>query len=514
MQRVIQIGAVLIGLRVALQVRASLATLLVLIALSGCTTVPPLPLDEQDASCLESYTELDRAVSGQGWHDGAAYRLADFPWLRSTRLMASLADELNADQDAWRSWLGKMAATDLLARRYELANLHDQVPYAAPIETRLNELRDCAAQLNNAVLASDAHREAVRAAADVPDDYRRSWRVLGAYPITRLFVLYGVDNLHAEQSRWLSSPHELAGDAAWVRYIGQDAAAAPMPDHARATSQNTDALGYPRLSADDLVHVFQRHAPIWRIETATDADRIGSPKLTNARSIEVDTSAPAEFRYVSYTRFGGQVRMQLNYMVWFPERPRDGFFDLLGGHLDGAIWRVTLDETGNALAAESLHVCGCYYMVFPGADVSVRPRQRGGEPVFVGPPLPGLLPGERFELTRASGSHYLVGVRASNADADVALPLHHANQLRSLPGSDGRRYSLYEPDGLVPGSERRERYLLWTMGVPSPGAMRQSGRHAIAFAGRRHFDDPWLLEERLRLRERDDGAAATEDSEE
>ena len=32
------------------------------------------------------------------------------------------------------------------------------------------------------------------------------------------------------------------------------------------------------------------------------------------------------------------------------------------------------------------------------------------------------------------------------------------------------------------------------MGVLGPGAMRQWGRHATAFVGRRHFDDPWLLE--------------------
>jgi hypothetical protein len=145
-------------------------------------------------------------------------------------------------------------------------------------------------------------------------------------------------------------------------------------------------------------------------------------------------------------------------------------------------------------------VCGCYYMLFPGANVAVTPRQRGGEPIFVGPPLPPLQAGERIELTRAATSHYLVDVGVSTADVDVRLPLRHAHTLRSLSGSDGR-YSLYQPNGLVPGSERPERYLLWTMGVPSPGAMRQPGRHAIAFAGRRHFDDAWLLQERLRLRD-------------
>jgi len=45
----------------------------------------------------------------------------------------------------------------------------------------------------------------------------------------------------------------------------------------------------------------------------------------------------------------------------------------------------------------------------------------------------------------------------------------------------------------VHGSERGERFILWPMGIRSPGAMRQWGRHAVAFVGRRHFDDPFLI---------------------
>jgi len=52
---------------------------------------------------------------------------------------------------------------------------------------------------------------------------------------------------------------------------------------------------------------------------------------------------------------------------------------------------------------------------------------------------------------------------------------------------------LYGPDGVVAGTERAERWLIWPMGVPAPGAMRQWGHHATAFIGRRHFDDPDLL---------------------
>jgi hypothetical protein len=53
---------------------------------------------------------------------------------------------------------------------------------------------------------------------------------------------------------------------------------------------------------------------------------------------------------------------------------------------------------------------------------------------------------------------------------------------------------MFRENSLVPGSERLERFLLWPTGVLSPGAMRQWGRHAVAFVGKRHFDDPRLME--------------------
>ena len=37
------------------------------------------------------------------------------------------------------------------------------------------------------------------------------------------------------------------------------------------------------------------------------------------------------------------------------------------------------------------------------------------------------------------------------------------------------------------------------MGILSAGAMRQWGRHATAFIGRRHFDDADLFEKRFRF---------------
>jgi hypothetical protein len=51
----------------------------------------------------------------------------------------------------------------------------------------------------------------------------------------------------------------------------------------------------------------------------------------------------------------------------------------------------------------------------------------------------------------------------------------------------------------VRGTERGERFLFWPMGIANAGAMRQWGRQATAFVGRRHFDDADLFEKRFVL---------------
>ena len=85
---------------------------------------------------------------------------------------------------------------------------------------------------------------------------------------------------------------------------------------------------------------------------------------------------------------------------------------------------------------------------------------------------------------------------ASHASSSESRSSSGRNGL-PLPGGGSR--SLYAADGLVRGTERAERFLFWPMGIASAGAMRQWGHHATAFVGRRHFDDPNLLDVRFRL---------------
>ena len=132
-----------------------------------------------------------------------------------------------------------------------------------------------------------------------------------------------------------------------------------------------------------------------------------------------------------------------------------------------------------------------------------RPRpapDEGEEWAFAPQSLPRLQPGERPVVSIASATHFIehVGV-VSGPDSLVHYVLRPYDELRSLQRMDGGRRSAFGPDGFIAGSERAERFLYWPMGIASAGAMRQWGRHATAFVGRRHFDDADLLERRFEL---------------
>jgi hypothetical protein len=101
-------------------------------------------------------------------------------------------------------------------------------------------------------------------------------------------------------------------------------------------------------------------------------------------------------------------------------------------------------------------------------------------------------------LQLASGTRYFIDVSVTDpVAATQALASLPADTLRSMPVPGDGRAGVYQPDGLITASRRPERFVFWPLGVPSAGAMRQPGTHAISFIGRRHFDDAHLLEKLL-----------------
>jgi hypothetical protein len=316
-------------------------------------------------------------------------------------------------------------------------------------------------------------------------------RALGLYPLARWPFFAGVqrwqDEHAREVARWGDAP-----PAGLARHRPPAMAAGPLPPW------RADALGVPRLAPEEAAHWLAAHAPVFEIETTGAHDAFGAPRWSTLPAPQVDTRAAVVYQRIAYTVIAGQVWPQLVYTLWFPERPLAGPFDLLGGALDGVIVRLTLAPDGRVRLVDPIHACGCYHQFFPASDVTPRPdAPRHVEWAFTPARLPALGPGERLVVRIATRTHDVSGIARDGAGGGTAYLLRPEEELRRLPARDATTRSLYGPDGLVAGSERRERYVFWPMGIASAGAMRQWGHHATAFVGRRHFDDADLLDRRF-----------------
>jgi hypothetical protein len=451
-------------------------------------------------------------VQRAGVRDGGAARIAGFPYLRADRLLASFTEQPLSDAQ-FDAWLQRLRDMDRKARSLEIANLPrpqraelqaaqaDLVQHHGGLDAALD---GCGTALAERDRAAAQRRETLLRAARVPDDYDQWKRIVGLYLLTRIPFASGVRNYQREVEMAFATPLDALPLRGWLTaYVPPPGEPLSMEQSAAILERAYDEpLGIPDPRGADLERLFQTHAPIWLLDQRGGDDRIGRVALADDGAVYVDTSAPAVYRRIAHTRYGERILLQLVYTVWLPARPRPSSFDLLGGHLDAVVWRVTLAPDGMPLVYDSIHSCGCYHQFFPTPRAELLPQPDTlDETAFVPQRLPPVEPGQRIALRIEAGTHYLqrILLPASGADGKTTEWLDD-DALRSLPvASDGRR-SAFRPDGIVPGSERGERWLFWPMGVREPGAMRQWGRHATAFVGRRHFDEARLMQRYFRLR--------------
>jgi hypothetical protein len=454
--------------------------------LAACATRGPLlPAEPELAACVQRFVAADRDTAAAGLADEGEARVPGFPYLRADRLLASFAAEVE-DEARFAAWVEALAALDHTARGAEQWNAAQMDALAVVME-----LNACRARLVAHDRATPARRAALREAVHVADDYVGAWRAAGLYPLSSLFTAAGIRRWHREAAMTFAQPLEALPVRGTLQRWGGDSAPLPRAQAAlRLLADSRDALGIPRPGREEAARLFAAYAPVWELDVVDDNDRIGLPYRTPA-GVAFDAARAVEYRLLSHTRWQGEVLLQLNYVVWFAARPGK---DMYAGALDGLIWRVTLDPDGVPLAYDSIHSCGCYHQFFMTPAMRLRadlPRH-GFEPPLL--PQPAPVAG-RVVVRLASGTHFIERVYADDGARAVhtLAALEYAALRRAPSGSTGP--GLFGPYGLVPGSERGERFLLWPMGIRSPGAMRQWGRHATAFVGRRHFDDAFLLEQ-------------------
>ncbi|MGE5794981.1 MAG: hypothetical protein ACM36B_19955 [Bacteroidota bacterium] len=490
----------------------ALVAIVALAVLGGCTGLaPPAPRDAAPdalvARCERLYVVLDEAVAAAGVPDGGEARLAGYPYARVDRLLASFG-EAPLDAAALQAWVDALIGLDRAARRAEL----DNVPRSArpAVAARLaadgwpeNEpaalIEGCSRVLRDHDLADPRRRDRLLNIARVPDDYDTWKRVVGLYVLASFPFAYGVSRYQDGVQATFDTPLEgLPVRGTLVRYAPPEIATLPAGEVGAIIARSSRGpLGIPRPEGEDLARLLGAFAPVLEVDVADADDRIGYPVIGADRVPTVDVARPVAFTRVAHARVGDRVLLQLVYSFWFPARPRTSALDPLGGSLDGVTWRVTLGIDGYPVLFDSMHNCGCYHMFFPTPRAALRRQPYTiEETAFVPQRLPAAAPPDRLVLRVASRTHYLERVTVAGRDPAGArrYGLAADETLRSIPGPDGAGHSLFRPDGIVPGTERGERWLFWPMGVREPGAMRQWGRHATAFVGRRHFDDPWLVE--------------------
>ena len=447
------------------------------------------------AECRTYYDDLRQLIRREGVSDGEASPLDGFPYLRVNRFWASYAPEAETEESL-RFWLGRLLQLGLEATAVEVGNLGRGVTLAGYARSDLRSTAEhCGHRLARHALGDPETAADIRVRASVRDDYSTLSRILGLYPLSSLLMREGavrlqtrVGTLYTRTAREgieggvLYGPETVASNRGRVSGL-----------LAAATERNPFRIPLP--TPEEGAELLAAFAPLWEIGHESAADTPGRIVL-GPSGPTVDGDDPVVYGYLSHTRFYGEALIQLNYVIWFPERPKRGAMDWYGGRFDGVVWRVTLDPDGFPLVYDSIHSCGCYHQVFPSARLlPILRADPFSEPLFVPKKAPSLAPGTGIRLRVRSGDHYLLGVDAVPRDSRGGrhYRLVRYDELRRLSGEQGSR-SLFRPDGIIEGSERLERWLLWPAGIREPGAMRQRGRQPIAFVGRRHFDDASLME--------------------
>jgi hypothetical protein len=501
---------------------AKVFSIFLLVMVAGCANLDDRQRPHRSSveltaeACRQHFNDLDTTIDATGARDGGETQMENFPYLRVNRFLASFAADFQAEDARasadFAAWVAELRTLDHAAREAEISNL----PTAALTTLRLSKsdvrarTAECAALMMNTDMSNAARREAMVASAHVPNDYSAFKRLIGVYPLTKIPFFRGVEGWQRGAAQKIQRDQPTRSSEKLVtQYSSANVfQSASQSENIVSTFKKAprNVLGMPTLSAKEWAFLFDAHAPIFEVETASDDDRIGTLQWREGAAFSeppiVDIARPSVYRRISYTRIDNKTYTQLVYNAWFPSRPRAQLFDLLSGALDSVMWRVTLDNDGTPLIYDSIHGCGCYHLFFPTSRMKLKsPPEASIEWAFVPKNAPPLLLSQRIVLQIAATSHYIVSVNAGTAENTQSKTIQWRDdeELRALPTADGSTRNIFQPNGLVAGTERGERFLFWPMGIASPGAMRQWGRHATAFVGIRHFDDADLLDNRFTI---------------
>jgi hypothetical protein len=478
----------------------------ILTLFQGCALMLNRPLNgvsidqPNQENCRGYFLSLEKRITWDRLTDAQYQKIDSFPYLRLDRFSAALKLDIDLESVSFPALVDRLQALDREARMIELANA------GMDLKTHGEQVAQCAKLLQATDLADPLRRRELSKKLVVDNDYSSVYRVFGAYALTKVPFSKGVERLEADRKLVLEGVSKPSSGVARRLLYPPTTNNSAIADLAAALRPNpSDPLKIPHPSPDQLARLFHRFAPIFDLQVASDADQTGELQWmaeANTSKLGVDSLKPTVYQQTSLTRYKGHNLLQLNYTIWFAARPKErgAWIDLLAGSIDGLTIRVTLAPDGVPLMYDSIHPCGCYHTFFPPKAVTLKPSPATLiEWAFAPINAPDLALTERLVIQVAAGTHYIDRLEKI-ASIDPTGERYQAvdyDQLRTLAVSPNVRRSAFDALGFMPGTDRLESWVFWPMGIKRAGTMRQWGRHATAFVGRRHFDDADLLEQRF-----------------
>lgn len=461
--------------------------LLLLLATAACAPLQPVSPEVND--CRELFRQIDTSTAELGCRNAALHQPHKLPAVRTSRFWSALGNrphDLEGEAFYWR----QLQEHDRATREEELRCLAAQPATNIDLAQTMAQLDSCRPLLVAALTPAAEERQATLA---VPDDYSLTMRTFGLYPLVSLPFAVAVKNAYDERREWFRRPlADFTANGVW-RSVGPETTQAPLSreDVAAVLARTADnPLHVPLPSELDARRLAETFAPIVVQQEADASDRWGRVSW-RAGTVTIAGDAPVVYHFYDHLLFQGEPRLRLNYVFWYQERGGDSTPWIEAGNLDGITYGVVLDRNGDVLTAQLMNNCGCYHSFFPGPRLGAqRPVTFFPDPLVL-QPFPVLAPGERPGLFLTSGWHQIVRL-APQAQAPESYALHPYRELEALPAA-GEPQPLFNQDGIIEASARFERFLFFSMGIPSVGSMRQRGHQPITLLGREHYDDPDLL---------------------
>ena len=488
--------------------RGFVVLLLVSLLLVGCASLSSRRISislERPGKCQAFFDQLDEKVREAGVRDASSVPIPGFPYLRTNRFLAALKNTFkdSKGKEAWVRWMQEL---DLKSRKKEVSNLPEAMlllPISketkqADREEILSRVNSCSSELLNHDQTRSDFYAALEPLVDVQDEYSCLMRTLGLYPLIALPVAAATNSSRKKMRSWFDmNLDQLPVDGHLRPFVpGEDVNLPETEVREIMEEAKRNPLGVPLLDKKVEKELVASFAPVLIQDVAAPYDQLGEVVWKDDR-IEVNPEKPTVYYYLSHAFLKGEPILQINYVIWYSERAgeRPPWIEL--GHLDGLTIRVSLDHQGKSFMTDVVMDCGCYHLFAPQKERVDRllPRPLMFD-AFMPQWLPALSPGERLGIRVSSGWHQVQRLMAVRETLDpIFYQLLSYDVLEALPHEEGQTENIFDARGIAKGSERPERFLLFSMGIPSVGSMRQRGHHAIELIGRVHFDDPLLFDQ-------------------